>query len=204
MKSKNYCSVCKQWLDMEVVTSGDSEDDDGVTWYRCPGCQGFLPKLNAGAEDRPADAPAALEDEPVAAAAGAEPVAAAAPPIPDEPTDPLAELPVDLAAVDAVEETVDEKGGASGEKATEEAREDATEPPEPVAEYAAMLAEADVAQARPYRPWDTYAEGDCILHLAWNDCGIVVGKEKLPGGRHVIKVFFSEAGVVRLIENAPQ
>ncbi len=204
MKSKNYCSVCKQWLDMEVVTSGDAEDDDGVTWYRCPGCQGFLPKLNAGAEDGPADTPVAVEDEPVPAAADAEPAVDTASPIPEEPTAPLADLSADLPAVDIAEEAVDEDTEAAGGKAGGDDGQEAAAPPEPVGEYAAMLAEADVTQARPYRPWDTYAEGDCILHLAWNDCGIVVGKEDLPGGRHVIKVFFSEAGVVRLIENSPQ
>ena len=55
MKSKQYCSVCKEWLDMEVVSGGDPEEDDGVTWYRCPGCQGFLPKLTAGADEGDAD-----------------------------------------------------------------------------------------------------------------------------------------------------
>ena len=44
MKSRQFCSVCKQWLDMEVVPTGDG-DDDGVVWFRCPQCQGFLPKL---------------------------------------------------------------------------------------------------------------------------------------------------------------
>ena len=45
MKSRQFCSVCKQWLEMEVVPTGDGEDDDGVIWFRCPQCQGFLPKL---------------------------------------------------------------------------------------------------------------------------------------------------------------
>ena len=79
---------------------------------------------------------------------------------------------------------------------------------EPVAEYAALLADAvldlppDAAGGRPYRPWEIYEVGQCIQHLAWEDCGIVVGKEELPGGRMIIKVFFQEAGVVRLIEQA--
>ena len=29
MKSKQFCSVCKQWLDTEIVPTGDGEDDDG-------------------------------------------------------------------------------------------------------------------------------------------------------------------------------
>ncbi len=31
---------------MEVVPTGDGDDDDGVIWFRCPQCQGFLPKLS--------------------------------------------------------------------------------------------------------------------------------------------------------------
>ncbi len=58
------------------------------------------------------------------------------------------------------------------------------------------------ATPTPYRPWETYEVGQCIQHLAWEDCGVVVAKEELPGGRQVIKCFFEEAGVVRLIENA--
>ena len=42
------------------------------------------------------------------------------------------------------------------------------------------------------------------MHLAWDDCGVVVAKEDLPGGRQVIKCYFAEAGVVRLIEKAPK
>ena len=30
---------------MEVVPTNDGDDDDGVVWFRCPQCQGFLPKL---------------------------------------------------------------------------------------------------------------------------------------------------------------
>ncbi len=67
-----------------------------------------------------------------------------------------------------------------------------------------MLAAVDPGAAVPYRPWATYEVGQCVLHLAWNDCGVVVAKEALPGGRHVIKCWFQGAGVVRLIENAPR
>lgn len=35
-----YCSVCKEHFDMEVVKQGSSKD---VIWLKCPGCQGFLP-----------------------------------------------------------------------------------------------------------------------------------------------------------------
>jgi hypothetical protein len=67
-----------------------------------------------------------------------------------------------------------------------------------------MLAAVDPETSVPYRPWDSYQVGQCVLHLAWNDCGVVVAKEVLPGGRHVIKCWFQGAGVVRLIENTPR
>ena len=78
------------------------------------------------------------------------------------------------------------------------------EPAEPVAEYAALLAEKDPSVAVPYRPWEVYEVGQCVHHLAWDDCGVVVAKEDLPGGRKIIKCYFAEAGVVRLIEEAPR
>ena len=55
----------------------------------------------------------------------------------------------------------------------------------------------------PYRPSGSYAVGQCVHHLAWDDCGVVVAKEPLPGGRRIIKCYFGSAGVVRLIEEAP-
>ena len=39
-----------------------------------------------------------------------------------------------------------------------------------------------------------------IHHLAWDDFGLVVGKEVLPGNRRVVKVRFTTAGTVHLIE----
>ena len=71
-----------------------------------------------------------------------------------------------------------------------------------MAEYAALLAAADPEIARPYRPSQEYAVGDVVHHLAYDDIGIVVAKESLPGGRRAVKVFFEEAGVVHLIEQA--
>lgn len=58
----------------------------------------------------------------------------------------------------------------------------------------------DIESARSYRPWDSYAEGDVIHHLAWDDYGVVMAKEALPGNRRVVKVIFATAGIVRLIE----
>jgi hypothetical protein len=101
--------------------------------------------------------------------------------------------------VKAAAESSLEKTSAGSKKSPEPA-----EPPEPIHEYAALLAEKDQSQPTPYRPWETYEVGQCIHHQAWEDCGVVVAKEKLPGGRQVIKCYFEEAGVVRLIEKAPQ
>ncbi len=41
---KQYCSVCKDHFDMEVVKQGSSKS---VVWLKCPGCQGFLPYMPA-------------------------------------------------------------------------------------------------------------------------------------------------------------
>lgn len=76
-----------------------------------------------------------------------------------------------------------------------DAADAAEEPPQPD-----PLADMDVSLAVPYRPWETYAEGDIILHLAWDDYGVVVAKETLPGNRNVVQVRFAKAGTVRLIE----
>ncbi|UCH84580.1 MAG: hypothetical protein JSW50_02480 [Candidatus Latescibacterota bacterium] len=39
---EQYCSVCKDQFDMEVVKQGSSK---GVIWLKCPGCQGYLPYM---------------------------------------------------------------------------------------------------------------------------------------------------------------
>ena len=39
---KQYCSVCKDHFDMEVVKQGSTKS---VIWLKCPGCQGFLPYM---------------------------------------------------------------------------------------------------------------------------------------------------------------
>lgn len=237
MKSQQYCSVCKEWLDMEVVPTGEGDEDDGVIWFRCPQCQGFLPKLS-GADLKPARGPV----PPPPASPRPVPVAAAAPGTDEElpwdsPADMMAaraaadgavddadlEFP-DIAAVAAVDPlaagllavgedladlseladlTVDD-GETEQEGPAERPLGKAGVPAEPVHEYAALLEGLDPQKAVPYRPWDNFEVGQCILHLAWEDCGVVVAKERLPGGRQVIKCYFSEAGVVRLIENAPQ
>jgi len=224
---------------MEVVPTSDGDDDDGVIWFRCPQCQGFLPKLSGAdltegeaeksgaAETTPeADAGAAASSTEAAtdqsgvdgtmpwdspadmmAAEKADQEKSSPEPSPFLPEDDMAE------SAEAEPETVveadddadagsDETGGFSEGKSDKE--KEPAEPPEPIHEYAAMLAELDVGESTPYRPWGTYETGQCIHHLAWEDCGVVVAKEDLPGGRKIIKCYFEDAGVVRLIEQAPR
>ncbi len=228
MKSSQFCSVCKQWLDMEVVPTSDGDDDDGVIWFRCPQCQGFLPKLSgadlteeataeATAEEKASDTKgSSVESEgPPAAESGDDSMPwdspadmmaaqeasrkksgeAASPFLPEDEN-----LPESVTEPVADETALDDKGGTVKKSESEESKE----PAEPIHEYAAMLAELDVSESTPYRPWGTYEMGQCIHHLAWEDCGVVVGKEVLPGGRKIIKCYFEDAGVVRLIEQAPR
>lgn len=44
-----YCSVCKEQYEMEIVKQGSGK---GVIWLKCPGCQGFLPYMHDEAEER--------------------------------------------------------------------------------------------------------------------------------------------------------
>ncbi len=183
MKINQYCSVCKKHLDMEVIPTDDG-GDDGVIWLRCPECQGFLPKFTGeGLKTEPAASDQTTEkpaDDPVPSP----------PPPPPPPTAPAAP------EIEAETPTAYKKPGKRDDSKEPEA------PAEPVAEYAAMLAAADTTAARPYRPSSTYEEGEVVLHLAYDDVGIVVAKEQLPGGRKAVKVFFDGAGVVHLIEQA--
>ena len=217
MKARQFCSVCKQWLDMEVVPTGDGDEDDGVIWFRCPRCQGFLPTVGGGA----ASAHAAADDEapsPAAAAADSDSDLDTEDDLPwDSPAAMMAARALDagvlpddvLLGEDVVlaDEDDDEADDlvadvAQAPAAVPTAKPDAA-PAEPIAEYAAMLAAADPSAAVPYRASESYAVGQCVHHLAWDDCGVVVAKEPLPGGRRIIKCYFGSAGVVRLIEKAP-
>ena len=61
-----YCSVCKDHFDMEVVKQGSSKT---VIWLKCPGCQGFLPYMpdenddgNQRSGNQAEEAEIALED----------------------------------------------------------------------------------------------------------------------------------------------
>jgi len=223
VKINQYCSVCKKHLDMEVIPTDDG-GDDGVIWLRCPECQGFLPKFTGGpAPTSPAAADDAETREETGTGTGpgrgdarARTADRSQPTAADETAD-LADAV--FADADAAEDDLATAGdleagtgadptglgaperprGRRGRKAGPEER---AGPPEPVAEYAAQLAAADPATARPYRPNASYEVGDVVHHLAYDDIGIVVAKESLPGGRRAVKVFFEQSGVVRLIEQA--
>ncbi len=43
---RQYCSVCKDHLEMTVVSD---TNEDGVIWLKCPRCKGILPRM----EDAP-------------------------------------------------------------------------------------------------------------------------------------------------------
>lgn len=170
MTIPQYCSVCKTEYDMAVVPTADG-DDDGVVWLQCPNCRGFLPKVSSSL---------ALRDGAAAAAtAGA--------------ADELVGLDDDDGADDTDDEDLDddEPRAAAGPASAPAAATD---------DVAELLADLDLEKAVPYRPWQTFAEGDVIHHLAWDDFGLVVGKETLPGNRRVVLVRFAAAGMVRLIE----
>jgi hypothetical protein len=231
MKSRQFCSVCKQWLEMEVVPTGDGDEDDGVIWFRCPQCQGFLPKLSGdlgGPTVAPGEAASTPVEDDMPWDSPADMMAArkakASAFLPEEEDDDLADEEVDELAADvllgdvlladvlegdlAIDEVPDLDDGhtdARREPAHWKKKSEERPPPsEPLHEYAAMLAALDASAATPYRPWETYAVGECVHHLAWEECGVVVAKESLPGGRKVIKCYFEAVGVVRLIEQAPQ
>jgi hypothetical protein len=210
---------------MEVVPTGDGDDDDGVIWFRCPQCQGFLPKLGgdlqpsaeSGEDDSsPAVTPAAADDADdempwdspaamMAARQSGETV------VDDDETDADGQDDEDAAGLEADDDVADDDVADDEDEDDEVAgegrggKDDApVEPAEPIAEYAAMLAALDPSTATPYRPSGRYDVGQCIHHLAWEDCGVVVAHETLPGGRRVIKCWFESAGVVRLIVEAPE
>ncbi len=229
---------------MEVVPTNDGDEDDGVIWFRCPQCQGFLPKLSgvdlkdeepdaasdstsdssgdqqpSGAEttgDSTADSddvmlwdsPAEMIAAQQAQAAAKEP--ATSPFLPEddevaeasEPTEPTE--PTETAEAPGKTEAEPDPVFITSADRKKKTEEKPPESVEPIHEYVAMLAALDLDESKPYRPWESYELGQCIHHLAWEDCGVVVAKEDLPGGRKVIKCYFEDAGVVRLIEQAPQ
>ncbi len=176
MNIMQYCSVCKAEYDMSVVPTSDG-DDDGVVWLQCPSCKGFLPKVSSSAAfkkttDTEDEAPAAVQESD------------------DTPAS------ADDAVVHQPVEVVDDDSSVSTLAAAAAAPDVSDD--EPVADD--PLADMDISLAMAYRPWESYAEGDVIHHLAWDDYGVVVAKETLPGNRKIVQVQFAEAGIVRLIE----
>lgn len=197
---------------MTVVPTNDGEEDDGVIWFRCPQCQGFLPKLSGAGQT---EADVGQQDDgdrkpeaPVPEKSGAQEM------LWDSPAEMMAEEKAEAGQKPAPspflpedDEVAAQEDLSADPESTDEASEkpaEPAEPVEPIAEYASLLANSEVAAATPYRPWGTYEVGQCVHHLAWEDCGVVVGKEELPGGRKIIKCYFKDAGVVRLIEQAPR
>ena len=214
---------------MDVVPTSDGEDDDGVIWFRCPQCQGFLPKLSGaelqtGTQDDSGLHESSAEDDLPDPVSSPDPITgqeqesvletSASPPASSSPARGDETLPWDSPAdmMAANRRTADDgsptdlSDGGEDKSAMESEKEEPPTGPkesaEPIHEYAALLAEKDQGQPIPYRPWESYEVGQCIHHQAWEDCGVVVAREKLPGGRQVIKCYFEEAGVVRLIEKA--
>jgi hypothetical protein len=206
VKINQYCSVCKQHLDMEVIPTDDA-GDDGVIWLRCPECKGFLPKFSGESFKPQPPGPAADErkpdtDDEELGRSGSAPARGRSSPAQARGRRSDPEIP----------DTANTGTGTGGDPDLDDADLDEAAAPakdedpalagEPVAEYAAQLEAADLASARPYRSSDTFSLGDVIHHLAYGDVGVVVAKEQLPGGRQAVKVYFEKAGVVRLIEQA--
>ncbi|MDO9694041.1 MAG: hypothetical protein Q7W56_04870 [Candidatus Latescibacteria bacterium] len=145
-------------------------DDDGVVWLQCPNCKGFLPKVSSSLALR-----GGIRAR--AESAGG-----------DDAAEPIAPDVFTAEDDDAAEPSHATLPAATA--ATASGGDDAADP----------VADLDFEKAVPYRPWQTYAVGDVIHHLAWDDFGLVVGKEVLPGNRRVVKVRFTTAGTVHLIE----
>lgn len=45
---RQYCSVCKDHLEMTVVSD---TSEDGVIWLKCPRCKGILPHMEETGEE---------------------------------------------------------------------------------------------------------------------------------------------------------
>ena len=57
---RQYCSVCKDHLEMTVVSDAN---EDGVIWLKCPRCKGILPHMEeVGAEANAAEATEVVEE----------------------------------------------------------------------------------------------------------------------------------------------
>ena len=191
-----YCSVCKAEYDMDVVPTAD---DDGVLWLQCPVCKGYLPKVKSSLQvvdaQREADEAATVSQSGTTLGNQSVSDPSAQTPEPEVVNigDVAEVLDMDLDDVAAIiPDTEDEPSPEVKDAAVLVTDQD---------EGLELLEAMDVSKAVPYRPWQTYAAGDILHHLAWNDHGVVLDKEQLPGNRWVLKVRFAEAGLVRLIED---
>ena len=185
MKISQYCSVCKAEYDMDVVPT---DDDDGVLWLQCPLCKGYLPKVKSSLQvvDAQREEDARIHEG--ESGTDADDKSATLVPGP-------ADLDLDAAAAVLPDSDDDADLVADHEAAGVAGTGDDLQ------EGLELLEAMDVSEAVPYRPWRIYAKGDILHHLAWDDHGVVLDKEMLPGNRCVLKVRFAEAGLVRLIED---
>lgn len=183
---------------MEVVPTADGEED-GVLWLRCPGCQGYLPKIDSGGltsrrrEEAAPGSPADSRRDAAPATGGRQGWPGAD------------EAGVAGGAGEADDEEATGEDSDDGDEADEDgvaAAAAAGAVATTVEEPPLSLDEADFSRALPYRPWESYEVGAVIHHLAWGDFGVVRAKETLPGRRQAIKVQFEKSGVVRLIEQS--
>jgi len=169
---------------MQVVPTADG-DDDGVVWLQCPSCKGFLPKIRSSLDLPPADPSVARSTQEEPRPDSAEKDANAEPATVDSGDAAETSAAGESAAGPAAEgsDAVIGAAGQDAESATDES-----------------LPDLDPDKAVVYRSWSAYEVGDVIKHLAWDDYGVVVAKEQIPGNRQVVKVHFEKSGVIRLIE----
>jgi hypothetical protein len=84
----------------------------------------------------------------------------------------------------------------------DDASEDTATEPTPTSDEV-FGSELDTAMAKAYEPVGHYAVGDVLYHRGWNDHGLVLEKQELPGGRGLLKVRFIKHGEMQLVEGAP-
>ena len=75
---------------------------------------------------------------------------------------------------------------------------------EPKVSSETFSAELDVAMAKPYEPTSHYAVGDVLYHRGWDDHGLVLERQELPGARALLKVRFVQHGEMQLVSGAPR
>lgn len=63
---------------------------------------------------------------------------------------------------------------------------------------------ADVQNAKPYNPQESFLVGDSIFHSEWNDFGKVLSKTRTSDGSHAIVVHFEKQGERTLVEEVAE